>query len=84
MKRVMIIGDGGSGKSTLARLLGAQTGLPVHHLDQVFWMPDGPRGPKRKSWRWLRRLRRKRSGSSRVVFLRHLKTGLPVRIRSSG
>ena len=40
MKRVMIIGDGGSGKSTLARLLGAQTGLPVHHLDQVFWMPD--------------------------------------------
>lgn len=40
MKRVMIIGDGGSGKSTLARWLGAHTGLPVYHLDQVYWMPD--------------------------------------------
>ena len=39
MKRVMIIGCGGSGKSTLARLLGEKTGLPVVHLDQLFWRP---------------------------------------------
>lgn len=48
MNRVMIIGDGGAGKSTLALWLGAQTGLPVHHLDQVFWMPDWTRRPEAK------------------------------------
>lgn len=37
MERVLIIGCGGSGKSTMARKLGARTGLPVVHLDQVFW-----------------------------------------------
>ena len=39
MKRVMIIGCGGAGKSTLARKLGDKTGLPVIHLDQIFWSP---------------------------------------------
>lgn len=46
MQRVMIVGDAGAGKSTLAHWLGAQTGLPVHHLDQVFWMPDWQRRPE--------------------------------------
>ena len=35
----MIIGCGGSGKSTLARQLGEKTGLPVVHLDKLFWRP---------------------------------------------
>ena len=35
----MIIGCGGAGKSTLARKLGEKTGLPVVHLDQIFWAP---------------------------------------------
>jgi adenylate kinase family enzyme len=39
MDRVIIIGCGGSGKSTLARILGEKTGLPVVHLDQIFWSP---------------------------------------------
>lgn len=39
MERVMIIGCGGSGKSTLARILGEKTGLPVVHLDQIWWSP---------------------------------------------
>ena len=39
MERVMIIGCGGSGKSTLARKLGEKTGLPVVHLDQIWWSP---------------------------------------------
>ena len=39
MKRVMIIGCGGAGKSTLARRLGEKTGLPVVHLDQIWWAP---------------------------------------------
>ena len=41
MDRVIIIGCGVSGKSTLARHLGEKTGLPVIHLDQIFWSP-GP------------------------------------------
>ena len=39
MERVMIIGCGGAGKSTLARKLGETTGLPVVHLDQIWWSP---------------------------------------------
>lgn len=39
MERIMIIGCGGSGKSTLARALGEKTGLPVVHLDQIWWAP---------------------------------------------
>ena len=39
MERVMIIGCGGAGKSTLARKLGKKTGLPVIHLDQIWWSP---------------------------------------------
>lgn len=39
MKRVVIIGCGGAGKSTLARKLGELTGIPVVHLDRLFWKP---------------------------------------------
>ena len=39
MERIMIIGCGGAGKSTLARALGEKTGLPVVHLDRIFWSP---------------------------------------------
>lgn len=39
MKRVAIIGSGGAGKSTLARALSERTGLPVVHLDRLYWRP---------------------------------------------
>ena len=39
MERILIIGCGGAGKSTLARKLGAKTGIPVVHLDQIYWSP---------------------------------------------
>ena len=39
MERIIIIGCGGSGKSTLARQLGEKTGIPVVHLDKLFWHP---------------------------------------------
>ena len=39
MKRIIIIGCGGAGKSTLARQLGEKLGLPVVHLDKLFWKP---------------------------------------------
>jgi adenylate kinase family enzyme len=40
MRRVAIIGCGGSGKSVVARELGRRTGLPVIHLDTLFWSHD--------------------------------------------
>ncbi len=39
MERILIIGCGGAGKSTLARQLGEKLGLPVVHLDKLWWKP---------------------------------------------
>lgn len=39
MQRVAILGSGGAGKSELARGLATRTGLPVVHLDVVYWRP---------------------------------------------
>lgn len=39
MRRVLIVGNSGGGKSTLARRLGERLGLPVVHLDILFWKP---------------------------------------------
>ena len=39
MRRVMVIGGCGSGKSTVARKIGERLGLPVVHMDSLFWEP---------------------------------------------
>ena len=39
MERILIIGCSCSGKSRLARELGQKLGLPVVHLDQLWWEP---------------------------------------------
>ena len=41
----MVMGPPGAGKSTLARQLGAFFGLPVFHLDQVWWRPGWIEAP---------------------------------------
>lgn len=44
--RILILGCPGSGKSTLARALAARTGLPLVHLDTVWWRADGTHIPR--------------------------------------
>jgi adenylate kinase family enzyme len=39
MERIVVIGCSGSGKSTLTRELAARTGIPAHHIDQLYWQP---------------------------------------------
>ena len=39
MKRIAILGRCGSGKSTLARRMGERLGVPVTHLDALWWRP---------------------------------------------
>lgn len=45
-QRVVVIGSSGAGKSTFARRLGAATGFPVTHIDQLFWQPGWVQTPK--------------------------------------
>lgn len=46
MKKVVVIGSGGAGKSTFSRRMGEITGLPVIHLDKLFWRPGWVQTPK--------------------------------------
>ena len=39
MQRIAILGCPGGGKSTLAQALGARLGLPVVHIDSLYWQP---------------------------------------------
>lgn len=40
MQKIMVIGCPGSGKSTFARALHDITGLPLYHLDMLYWNAD--------------------------------------------
>lgn len=49
MQRVLVIGSGGAGKSTLAVRLAERTGLPVIHLDALYWRA-GWQEPSEEEW----------------------------------
>ena len=53
MRKVLVIGSGGSGKSTFARRLAEETGLPLIHLDALYWNPGWVETPKTQ---WTRRI----------------------------
>jgi adenylate kinase family enzyme len=50
MQRIVITGCSGSGKSTLARELGSRLGLPVVHLDALYWQPGWKAHPDREAF----------------------------------
>lgn len=41
MQKVIVIGCPGSGKSTFSKALHKATGLPLYHLDIIYWNTDG-------------------------------------------
>ncbi len=40
MKKIIVIGCPGSGKSTFSRALHDRTGIPLFHLDMMYWNAD--------------------------------------------
>ena len=40
MKKVIVIGCPGSGKSTFSKALHNNTGIPLYHLDMMYWNSD--------------------------------------------
>jgi adenylate kinase family enzyme len=46
MRRVLVIGSAGAGKSTFAARLAERTGLPLVHLDAIYWAPGWIKTPK--------------------------------------
>lgn len=63
-KRVLIVGCGGAGKSTLAIDIGKRFGLPVIHLDKIWWLPNWVSRKKRE---FDSRLRKELAKTSWVI-----------------
>ena len=40
MKKILVIGCPGSGKSTFSKQLHKLTGIPLYHLDMMYWNAD--------------------------------------------
>ncbi|MBX8643269.1 MAG: topology modulation protein [Thermoplasmata archaeon] len=38
-KRIIVVGSPGAGKSTISRAVSSATGLPLFHLDRLYWKP---------------------------------------------
>ena len=49
MQRILVIGSGGSGKTTVAREIAHRLGLPLVHLDALYWQP-GWRPTDKPAW----------------------------------
>ena len=46
MKKIIVIGSPGSGKSTFSKALHTKTGIPLYHLDMMYWNEDRTAVPK--------------------------------------
>lgn len=47
-KKISVIGNSGAGKSTFSRKLQEKTGLPLYHLDNIWWRSDWTHIRRRK------------------------------------
>lgn len=56
MRKVLVIGSPGAGKSTLGKALARLTGLPLYHLDALYWKPNWAKTPNAEWDELLRRL----------------------------
>jgi adenylate kinase family enzyme len=74
----MVIGSGGAGKSTLATRIGERTGLPVIHLDALYWRPGWVPTPADE---WARTVARLAEGDAWVMDGNYGGT-LDVRLRA--
>src|SRR5215208_1590330 len=55
-RRVLVIGSGGAGKSTLAARIAERSGLPLVHLDALYWRAGWVEAPKDEWARIVERL----------------------------
>ena len=46
MKKIIVIGCPGSGKSTFSKQLNKLTGIPLYHLDLLYWNEDRTKVPR--------------------------------------
>jgi adenylate kinase family enzyme len=53
MRRVCVLGPAGAGKTTVAWHIAGRTGLPVIHLDVIFWRAGWARAPADEARRAL-------------------------------
>lgn len=64
MKHVLIVGSPGAGKSTLAKKLAARTGLPLTHLDDLYWNAGWEKVERDV---WLKRLQTALDGDAWIM-----------------
>ena len=53
MQRVVVLGPAGAGKTVVANAISHRTGVPVVHLDPIFWGPNWTPAPRDEALRRL-------------------------------
>ena len=64
MNKILVIGCPGSGKSTFSKALGGITGVPLFHLDMLYWNEDKTTVPREV---FLQRLSKVLNQSSWII-----------------